>query len=226
MYADDDRKMVFYQFPIGPLTSAQHAIFLYDGKFGKDGTKGCTCCNGAIYVVHVQRRWDYKKFPIIANPSKSVPGKDNITEANLAGDAEFIKAQTAWDMLRNEPLYMKATKKAYQRRKKIYLEARWLQRHAVTIRNNHPDSKQFDELDGDEPSGPVTNSKRDKRLYKLSFDMSLTWGDIAAEGNKEFPGEQLDEKSAPVAAKRYARNLGLKPVPKRKAGRKPQNKSE
>jgi hypothetical protein len=67
MYTGKDRKVVFYQFPIGTLTSDQHAIFIRDGNFRKDGTKGCTCCNGAIYVVHVQRRWDYKKFPIISS---------------------------------------------------------------------------------------------------------------------------------------------------------------
>jgi len=73
------------------------------------------------------------------------------------------------------------------------------------------------------PSGPATNNERDKRLYELSFDMNLTWGDIAAMVNNEFPDELLNAKSAPVAAKRYAKkNKGLKPIPNRKAGRKPQ----
>ena len=71
------------------------------------------------------------------------------------------------------------------------------------------------------PSGPATNFERDKRLYELSFEKTLTWGDIAAMVNDEFPNEPLNAKSAPVAAKRYAKNnKGLKPVPRRKAGRK------
>jgi hypothetical protein len=158
MYADDDRKIVFYQFPIGPLTSVQHAIFLRDGKFRKDGTRECICCNGAIYVVHVQREWDNEKFPIIANPSKSAPGKKNITKADLDGDTEFNKAQTAWRLLRDDPLYREATEKAYQRREKIYLDARWLQELAVTIKINHPEPDT--ELLVDNPSAVLSETQK------------------------------------------------------------------
>jgi len=133
MYADDDRKTVFYQFSIGTLTPDQHARFLHAGKF-HNGIKGCTCCVGAIYVVHVRGQWDSKKFPITSNPGESVPGKDKIVESDLDQDAEFIKAQTAWDMLRKQPLYRKETEEAYRRRKKIFLDARWFQRLAYKIR--------------------------------------------------------------------------------------------
>jgi len=76
------------------------------------------------------------------------------------------------------------------------------------------------------PSGPATNSERDKLVHELSFDMSLTWGDIAADVNKVFHGELLDAGSAATAAKRYAEKHGLPRAPKRKAGRKPQGKSK
>jgi len=138
MYAGKVRRTLFYQFPIGTLTLDQLARFLRAGRFHADGTKGCTCCTGAIYVVHIRCGWDRKKFPITSNPSESVPDKNNITEADLDRDAEFDKAQAAWDMLRNDPLYMKATKDVYQRRKHIYLDARFLQRLARKIRYNHP----------------------------------------------------------------------------------------
>ena len=138
MYAGKVKKTLFYQFSIGTLTSDQHVKFLRAGRFRTDGTKGCTCCHGAIYVVHIRCGWDRKRFPITSNPSESVPDKNNITEADLDRDAEFDKAQATWDMLRNDPLYMKATKDVYQRRKRIYLDARFLQRLAKKIRYKHP----------------------------------------------------------------------------------------
>jgi hypothetical protein len=139
MYADDDRKVVFYQFPIGMLTANQHAIFLSDGDFSTDGTKKALPCGGAIYVVHVRRKWDHTRFPI-SNPSKSVPDKNNPVVNDLDEDTEFNKAQAAWDMLRKQPLYMKATTAVYPRRKLIYIDAILLQRLAHTIRRNHPAS--------------------------------------------------------------------------------------
>ena len=75
-------------------------------------------------------------------------------------------------------------------------------------------------------SGPANNHERDKLAYEYSFNMTWTWGDIAVEVNKKFPGEQLDADSAATAAKRYAQDHAMVPIPRRKTGRKPQNKSE
>ena len=191
MYADDDRKIVFYQFSIGMLTEDQLAIFLRDGSFRSDGTKECTCCNGAIYVVHARLGWDSRVFPI------TNPGSD------IDRDAEFNKAQTAWDMLREEPLYMKATETAYQRREKIYLDARFLQRLAKTIRRNHPTPKipPPPPKNNSSTSGLKQPGRRPEKLYdwlmkkKLEYEkigQDRTTKQLAEEFNRLTSNERAD----------------------------------
>jgi len=66
------------------------------------------------------------------------------------------------------------------------------------------------------------NDDRDRRLYEVGQDVSLTWSDVADIVNKEFPGEVLDKKSAGMAAKRHQKRCKLPSLPQRKTGSKPQ----
>ena len=79
--------------------------------------------------------------------------------------------------------------------------------------------------DGNDGS-QLSNHARDQRIYELSLNPDLTWGIIAGIVNQEFKGEQLDDNSAPIAAKRHQEANNLPPIPKRKPGRKPKGQSE
>jgi len=82
----------------------------------------------------------------------------------------------------------------------------------------------------DKQPNSSSNRKRDRRLYDLSLNSKLTWAEIAKSVNDEFTSEQLDSRSAPVAAKRfwekYHEEESLQPIPQRNPGRKPKKQSE
>lgn len=194
-----------YRASLGLLNEEQLERFLVDGKFSAHRTKPlCPCCPH-LFVV------------------------ESLQEINK--DSQDYQATLRYANMKEVRVHATSCKK----KGAIVQEIEWLKGLAASIRGEVDDGKSSLEdvqPQGENsvpiPAGPTpTNDERDKRIYAIAVEHpELTWGEVANRVNAEFLGEQLDGESAPKAAGRYAKKHELKPVPKRKLGRKPGRKNK
>ena len=174
-----------YRESLGQFTKEQLERFLADGKFSPYRTKPLCICCPHIFVVE-----SFQEVKKDSHDYQATLQYANLKEIKV--HASNCKSKSA-----------------------IVGEIEWLKGLAASIRGERPDDKPLNHTTINKGksvppppqttthSGPATNYERDKLAYKLSFESTWTWGDIATEVNKAFPGEQLDADSAATAAKRY-----------------------